>query len=382
MNMPPKVIVTIGLTDLKIEALKENIHPDGIDTYKIISEPDSASARTRSLAHLTVECVILDINLPNAIKAIQHLHIDYYTDFPILGWMETFDQELYLECVRAGMQDAIVPNSLIAGTAHNKIAASRARLYCQQDESTDRNYLNQLLEKTSDSIYFKDADGRFLRVSQSLAKLFGCQSEKEVLNKTDFDFQAEGHARAAYQDEQSIMRSGQDILGKIEHQILQNGSESWVNTSRLILRNERGEPIGTMGISRDVTELHRSKQALDHEKELLSQIINSLTQGIFVKDENHCYLLCNDAYAKYIGADSSASVIGKCTSDFLTPASAQAANEKDSEALNSNNGESENYSIERELLNGDKKTFICTKKILTIGSDQSKSLLGILHPVS
>ena len=99
-----------------------------------------------------------------------------------------------------------------------------------------------------------------------------------MIGKTDYDFQAEAHARAAYHDEQKLMRTGQEIIGKIEHQILKDGTEVWINTSRLILRNEKGEPIGTMDISRDVTEFFKNNKAINHGEQLLSGIIKAISQ--------------------------------------------------------------------------------------------------------
>lgn len=257
--MPPKTIVTIGLAPDQIDAIKHRLNEAASTTHRIMAEPDLAQARTKSLANLAVTCVVLNLEQPQSIQAVKELRLNNY-QLPILGWMQTFNSELYLQCIHAGMQDALTVDNLESGEATLKIAASIARLECQQGENTDRGYLNQLLEKTADAIYFKDTNGRFLRISKSLVGLFGCQSEQDIIGKTDFEFQSEENARQAYLDEQAVMRSGEDLTGLIEHKTLKCGSQVWVSTRRAVLRNAKDEVIGTMGISRDVTEAYQDKQ--------------------------------------------------------------------------------------------------------------------------
>jgi PAS domain S-box-containing protein len=123
----------------------------------------------------------------------------------------------------------------------------------------ERFLLQTLLDNVPDKIYFKDQHGRFIRVSQAVARQFGLRPE-QVSGKSDFDFFSEEHARQAYQDEQDLMRSGQPLLGKLERETWPDGPDSWVLTSKLILRNPEGQPVGTFGISRDVTELKTAQE--------------------------------------------------------------------------------------------------------------------------
>jgi sigma-B regulation protein RsbU (phosphoserine phosphatase) len=123
----------------------------------------------------------------------------------------------------------------------------------QQSVVFDRYLVNNLLENTSDNIYFKDLQSRFLRGSKSLTRWLGLSDPAEAIGKTDFDFFSEEHARQAYADEQEIIRTGNPIVGKIEKETWPDGSVTWVSTTKLPLRDEAGKVIGTFGISRDVT---------------------------------------------------------------------------------------------------------------------------------
>jgi len=117
----------------------------------------------------------------------------------------------------------------------------------------DRYLVNNLLENTSDNIYFKDLQSRFIRMSKCCARWMGLSDPAEGIGKTDFDFFSEEHARQAFNDEQEIIRTGNPIVGKIEKETWPDGSVTWVSTTKLPLRDEHGKIIGTFGISRDMT---------------------------------------------------------------------------------------------------------------------------------
>ncbi|MGP8200910.1 MAG: ATP-binding protein [Limisphaerales bacterium] len=132
----------------------------------------------------------------------------------------------------------------------------------------DEEFLRELLENASDSIYFKDRASRFRRCSKHKLNRHGV-IDREIIGKTDFDFYDEGDARAAYNDEQEIMRTGQAITGKVEHQVLKDGVVRWCLSSKWPLRNRKGETIGTFGISKDITALKEAEARLEQANKKL-----------------------------------------------------------------------------------------------------------------
>jgi PAS domain S-box-containing protein len=133
----------------------------------------------------------------------------------------------------------------------------------------EREFLQALLEHASDGIYFKDQDSRFRRCSRYKLNRLGVTDE-EIVGKTDFDFYNESDAQAAFNDEREIMRTGQAMIGKVEHQMMKDGVERWVLSSKWPLRNGAGEIIGTFGISKDITSLKQAEARLEQaNKELV-----------------------------------------------------------------------------------------------------------------
>ena len=130
----------------------------------------------------------------------------------------------------------------------------------------DRALVTAFLANVPDSVYFKDLESRFITLSASMTHFFGKQAAADIIGKTDFEFFSEAHARPAFEDEQAIIKTGQPIIGKLEKETWPDGRITWVTTSKMPLCNERGEIIGTFGISKDVTESKQMEAALDKSR--------------------------------------------------------------------------------------------------------------------
>jgi len=126
----------------------------------------------------------------------------------------------------------------------------------------ERYLLHTLMDNLPDSIYFKDTQSRFLRLSTSLARRFGFADPEEVVGKTDADFFTEEHASEALADERRLLRTGEGVIGKEEKETWPDGHVTWAFTTKLPLRDKNGQIIGTFGISTDITKQKHAEEAL------------------------------------------------------------------------------------------------------------------------
>ncbi len=165
----------------------------------------------------------------------------------------------------------------------------------------ERDLLSTLLDHSPDRIYFKDRDSRFLKCGKAVIARLGMKDTSEAIGKTDFDFFTEGHARAAFEMEQQIMRSGQAIVGIVEKETWSDGHESWVLTSKMPLRDKHGHIIGTFGTSKDITSLKNAEVELEKEKELLAVTLRSIGDGVITTDTAGHIVLFNKVAEQLTG---------------------------------------------------------------------------------
>ena len=131
--------------------------------------------------------------------------------------------------------------------------------------------LRALMDNLPDSIYFKDFDSRFLKVSRAQLHQFSIASQAEIVGKSDADIFSQEHAVAARKDELEIMRTGVPIVNKIERETWADAPDTWASTTKMPLLDNQGNIIGTFGISRDVTRQVRTEEELRSAKEEADQ---------------------------------------------------------------------------------------------------------------
>ncbi len=126
----------------------------------------------------------------------------------------------------------------------------------------ERYLLDNLMQGSPDNIYFKEANGRYLRINPAKAASSGLKSPADAIGKSDVDFFGPDHQRAAMADEQRVMQTGEPLIGKEERNVYPDGRVRWMSTTKMPLRDRQGNIVGTFGVSRDITPLKLAQEAL------------------------------------------------------------------------------------------------------------------------
>jgi PAS domain S-box-containing protein len=221
--------------------------------------------------------------------------------------------------------------------------------------------LETLLENTTDHIYFKDLQSRFVHFSFEMLKLFRLKHPAELKGRTDFDFFTEEHARPAFAVEQEIIRTGRPVLNleeKTTH--LDDGRTEWVLTSKMPWRDKAGNIIGTIGISRDITERKRAGEALRQSEARFRSVFTASATGIATSTPQGRFLQANAAYCRMLGY----------TEDELRG--------RDFTSLTHPEDLPLNLKLRDEILAGLRDNFVMEKRYLKKGGD----IVWVSHSVS
>jgi PAS domain S-box-containing protein len=194
----------------------------------------------------------------------------------------------------------------------------------------ERDLFKTLMDQSPDSIYFKDLQSRFVRMSRSkAARSFAVElarhtaahpnenqeslpahlaSEKRfgeyLLGKTDFDLFTEAHARPAFEDEQAIIRTGIPVVGKVEKEVWLDGRETWAFTSKMPFRDQDGQIVGTFGISQDITAMKEAEATLAREQARFQFVFDSMPVGAALAHhypDGRFERIINDAHLRICG---------------------------------------------------------------------------------
>ncbi len=119
---------------------------------------------------------------------------------------------------------------------------------------------NAILNNIPDIAWLKDKESRYIAVNEAFGRTCGFKPE-ELKGKSDLDIWPVELAQKYRADDKEVMESGKR---KCVEEILadKEGKVQWVETVKTPIYNDKGEVIGTTGISRDITERKRYEERL------------------------------------------------------------------------------------------------------------------------
>jgi len=152
------------------------------------------------------------------------------------------------------------------------------RKLVEAGQAHERFLLQALMNSLPDYVYFKDRESRFILANSAQARSFGVGNPSELLGKTDFDFFTEEHARQAFQDEQTIIRTNQPLTIE-ERETWPDRPDTWVSSTKMPLHDEKGNIIGTFGVSRNITERRLAEAKIQSQMLELTALNKKLNEA-------------------------------------------------------------------------------------------------------
>ncbi|MBF0235068.1 MAG: diguanylate cyclase [Desulfamplus sp.] len=140
----------------------------------------------------------------------------------------------------------------------------------ENERKTLTRSLEVFLKQTTDFVYYKDINSRFIFCSQTLADITNHAHWKEMVGKHDFEVFPHDTATIYNEEEKPVFNEGKPILNKVNPYYKENGETGYVQTNKWPVFDDKQKVSGIFGISRDITEHKKAVEDLENERNLFA----------------------------------------------------------------------------------------------------------------
>lgn len=182
-------------------------------------------------------------------------------------------------------------------------------------------YTRHLVKNSLDCISTSDNDGHIVVFNPAAEKTFGYTREEIIKLGPTVMFKDESEFNRI---SEILERDGQ-YIGEVENK-RKNGEIFTSFLTANIIFDDSGEAIGTMGVSRDISETSKQQKELEEQYkknqellnkiESLSEIATSVTNGIVETDTNGVITWCNYSFERITGYQME-ELVGHIPSEIL-----------------------------------------------------------------
>lgn len=208
-----------------------------------------------------IDMVVSDLGLPDAqgMEVFKRLKA-HPSEVPVILLSGVDDEALGLRLLEEGAQDCLVKPAVTAALLARSVRYAVRRAEAGRKLGAERDLLRSVVDSIPDSIYVKDAQGRYILDNAAHRSQLGVASAAEVIGRTVFDFFPKEVAQRFNADDGLVMGSGEPILNRQESAGGGDSAPRWLSTTKVALRGPRGEVIGLIGLGRDITA-HKAAEA-------------------------------------------------------------------------------------------------------------------------
>ncbi|MEG4341873.1 PAS domain S-box protein [Microcoleus sp. A003_D6] len=324
------------------------------------------------------DVILLDLSLPDCQKfnTLGRLQ-DCGINIPIVILTAADDEELAVELIAVGAQDYLVKRQADSRLLVRTIRCAIARQKRQAEwQKSQQKYL-QVIENIKEVVFETNTAGNWTFLNPAWTEITGFTVDESLgtscLSCIHYDDQ--------YQYLNLLRRRSENQETSCCYQIryvTKKGEIRWVQVQEFLMFGWNGAAAGTTGTINDITDKVLALSELEASKKFLNYTIDAVAEPIFVKDEQHRWILLNDAFCKLLGKQRE-ELLGKSDGDFFPKQEAEIFWQNDEQVFG--RGE-ENESEEIFTDASGAKHILSTKKAVFENTDGSKILVGIIRDIT
>ena len=163
----------------------------------------------------------------------------------------------------------------------------------------EHDKLKAIFENIPDLVWIKDVNGVFMSCNKRFEEFFGAK-EKDIVNKTDYDFVDKELADFFISHDKLAMNSDKP-LSNFEELTFPDGHKEYVQTIKSKFLDSSGNIVGILGIGRNITELRDKELQLIKQQKELQSIYDTTKDGLAIVDMETNFIKVNKAFCDITG---------------------------------------------------------------------------------
>jgi len=216
---------------------------------------------------------------------------------------------------------------LFKSNEHLKLQIEERRRATEKLRKSEERY-RLLAENVTDVIWIRDMNLRFTYISPSVTEMTGFSVEEAMASTPEDTYTPASVeiAKKALAEDLAIERMEQKDPFRTRtlemEGFCKDGTTIWTEAKMTFLRDPDGQPIGILGVSRDISERKQAEKALRGSEEKYRTILEGIEEGYFEVDLAGNFIFFNDSMCRMAGFSCS-EITGKNNRDFATPETAK-----------------------------------------------------------
>ena len=157
----------------------------------------------------------------------------------------------------------------------------RKRMQEAMRESEEK--LRVMFESMRDAVILTDLTGTIVEVNDAAVRMHGYASKEEIIGKNGLDLVAERDHKKVIDG--AMRQSKGEAPGDIAeiHVLLKaDGTEFESESSRAMLRDADGKPMGFIAVERDISDRKRMEQAIQESEARFRELFENMSSGVAV----------------------------------------------------------------------------------------------------
>ncbi len=148
-----------------------------------------------------------------------------------------------------------------------------------KEAEKDLDYFSSAIQDSVDSILISDIDYKIIDVNDATLKLYGTSDKSDLIGKKSVDIIVPKDRKRAMQNLEQVLKKG-DRHEREYDIVIKDGSKIPVEVNAAVMKDNAQNPIGFIGVVRDLSERKRMKEALKKVRHEVEQAIVNRTSEL------------------------------------------------------------------------------------------------------